>query len=1101
MHAHTPSGLQAPDTRQAPRQAEPRLLEPGQALERELAGGEAHAYRIRLTSGQYVRVGVEQKGVDVGISVSGPGGKRLARVDRDPAVGKESVFIIADSAGDYGVEVASTREGARPGRYEVRIEELRIATPADQRHAAAEKLYEEASLLRDQQAAEARKQAIKKYEESLPLWREVGDRRGEAYTLHELGYLNSVLNNLKEALDHYGRALPLWRELGDRVNEGATLGNAGLVHWKLGELTKALEYYNLALPLRRAVGDRVGEGSTLSNAGLIYHGLGDLDEALAHYKQALALRRETGDRAGEASTLTNIGEVHRRLGEMQKALDYYDQALPLWRATGNSGTEGLTLNNIGAVYAELGETQKALEYYGRALPLRRESGDRRGAAQTLHNVGKTHGWLGARERALDYLGQALTLFTDVGDRIGQATVLSSIGDVHVTSGEGRKALDNFGRALALRKETGDRHGEAVTLNSVGLAHARLGETQRALDSYDQALRLSRLLGDRAGEARVLLNLARAQRDSGDAAGARASIEAALDIIELTRSKLASRELRTSLLSSRQEYYELYVDLLMRLHGGQPSAGYDAAALRASERARARGLLETLVEARADIRRGADPILLERERQLQRQLSAKSERLTRLLSARADGEQGAAARREVEALLGEYKEVEAQIRARSPRYAALTQPAPLSLSEIQTQVLDPETLLLEYALGEERSYLWAVTSDSIKSFVLPPRSEIEAAARRVYDLLTARNRVVKFEEPAERAARVAEADAAFPREAGALARLLVGPAAEEIRGRRLLVVADGVLQYIPFAALPLPGPAARGAYVPLIAEHEVVSLPSVSALALLRRELAGRRVAPRTVAVLADPVFGEGDERVRLRTSARATPARADAAVGVRAAATRFDADLTRAVRFLAGGAGGSAFQIPRLPFTRREAEAIVALAPAPASMKAVDFAASREAALSPALGQYRYVHFATHAILNTEHPELSGIVLSLVDADGRYRDGFLMAHEIYNLDLPAELVVLSGCRTGLGREAKGEGLLSLTRGFMYAGGRRVVVSLWDVNDQSTAELMPRLYEGVIGRRRLSPAAALRRAQLALWKSRRWGAPYYWAAFVLHGEYR
>jgi CHAT domain-containing protein len=256
-----------------------------------------------------------------------------------------------------------------------------------------------------------------------------------------------------------------------------------------------------------------------------------------------------------------------------------------------------------------------------------------------------------------------------------------------------------------------------------------------------------------------------------------------------------------------------------------------------------------------------------------------------------------------------------------------------------------------------------------------------------------------------------------------------------------------------------------------------------------------------VAVLADPVFDRSDERVK---GGRSNGPSTQQAAGVEkrgVADTVIESKLTRSVKDLGSDDEGSLFPLPRLPFTRREAEAVVALTPAEQSEKALDFAANRAAATDPGLSQYRYVHFATHVIVDAVHPELSGLVLSLVDKDGKDLDGFLQAHEVYNLNLPAELIVLSACRTGLGKEVKGEGLLSLTRGFMYAGGARVLVSLWDVNDQSTAELMTQLYKEMLGKGHLSPAAALRQAQLLMWRSTRWQAPYYWAAFVLHGEYK
>ena len=179
---------------------------------------------------------------------------------------------------------------------------------------------------------------------------------------------------------------------------------------------------------------------------------------------------------------------------------------------------------------------------------------------------------------------------------------------------------------------------------------------------------------------------------------------------------------------------------------------------------------------------------------------------------------------------------------------------------------------------------------------------------------------------------------------------------------------------------------------------------------------------------------------------------------------------------------------------------ILAFVPEADSFKATGFAATRAAALNPALSQYRYLHFATHGLIDSERPGLSSLVLSLVDEAGKPQDGFLRAHEIYNLKFPAELVVLSACQTGLGKEVKGEGLMGLTRGFMYAGAARVVVSLWSVNDKATSELMTIFYRQML-KENQRPAAALRAAQIEMWKQKQWQAPYYWAAFVLQGEWR
>jgi CHAT domain-containing protein len=459
---------------------------------------------------------------------------------------------------------------------------------------------------------------------------------------------------------------------------------------------------------------------------------------------------------------------------------------------------------------------------------------------------------------------------------------------------------------------------------------------------------------------------------------------------------------------------------------------------------------------------------------------------------------AAVRRKIEGLLTQLDAIEAELKTQSPRYAALTQPAPLGLTEIQASVTDDSTLLLEYSLGEKRSYLWAMTATSFSSYELPSRAVIEAAARRCYELLTARNAYVKFETADEKRERVKKADAEYPKAAMALSEMLLGPVAGQLGRKRLLVVPDGALEYVPFAALTAPSQARAASprntrrstsFVPLMVQHEVTSIPSASTLAVLRRELQGRALAEKVVAVFADPVFDKTDERFTGHVS-RGTHRQAHPATAAEIA-TAGEQDLTRSSE------GGPDLQ--RLPYTRHEAEAILALAPSTARKAALGFDANRMTAMSEDLSNYRIIHFATHSFLDSTNPELSSIALSMLDRQGRPQEGFLRAHEVFNLKLDAELVVLSGCRTGLGKEVKGEGLYGMTRGFMYAGSKRVVVSLWDVQDQATARLMTDFYRGLLGSRRLRTAAALREAQIAIWREARWQAPYYWAGFILQGE--
>jgi CHAT domain-containing protein/Tfp pilus assembly protein PilF len=1098
----SPAQLAASERDAAPSAQESISLEPGRPIERELSGGQSHFYKIDMTSGQYLQVTVSQKGIDALVSLFTPDNKKICEVDREHVIeGSETVSAIAEAAGAYRIDVRSAENTAKPGRYEIKMESLRDATAEDKYRVAAESVFREAERL-ENGTLEAKRKSIEKYQESLDLYRRASARREEAETLNSIGVVYFSLGEIQKALEKFNEALPIGRAAGNRKVEAEILANIGVVYLSSGEMQKALEKFNEALPILKAAGDRNKEAANLVNIGSVYWSLGETQKALETYNEVLSIKRAVGDRTGEAIALNNLGTLYRSLGEMQKALEKFNETLSILKAAGDRNRVAMTLNNIGAIYRSLGELQKALEKYNEALPIMQAAGDRIGEATTLSNIGVVYRSSGEMRKALEKFNEALPIRRAVGDRIGEAATLNNIGFVYRSSGEMRKAMEKHNEALQILRAVGDRMGEAGVISSIGMVYLLSGEIQNALEKFNDALSIRHAIGDRYGEADSLLGVARAERKLGNLTQARQTIEQAIGIVESIRAGIRVQDLRTSYFASLQEYYESYIDILMEQHKQNPVAGADAMSFVVSERARARSLLELLTESRVDIRQGVDNSLLERERSLQRLLQLKAAAQFALLNRKHTPAQAEAAAKEIASITAEYEELRAQIRARSPRYAALTQPQPLGLAEIQQQVLDPDTLLLEYSLGDDASYLFVVSQTSITWRQLPKRAEVEAVTRRVRELLTA-PQPQPGDTEAKYQARIKEAREGYWPQAAELSRMLLGPVASQLGRKRLAIIADGALQYIPFAALPALSPEndegrnSGAEPQPLFVEHEIVSLPSASTLATLRRETAGRKPAEKSLAVLADPVFTDDDTRVRRDVG------KAGANEKTRSA----DSDemgvgflqMTRSGREtgVIGAEGG----FGRLLNTRREAAAISALVPERERMQALDFEASRTTALRPELGEYRIVHFATHGLLNNIHPELSGIVLSLVDTEGRQQDGFLRLQDIYNLKLPAELVALSACQTGLGKEIKGEGLIGLTRGFMYAGAPRVVASLWKVDDRATSELMKRFYQGLLGPEALSAAGALRQAQLSIWKQKQWRAPYYWAAFVLQGEWK
>ncbi|MEA5472356.1 CHAT domain-containing tetratricopeptide repeat protein [Spirulina sp. 06S082] len=837
---------------------------------------------------------------------------------------------------------------------------------------------------------------------------------------------------------------------------------------------EAIRKWEEALQIWQDSGDRENITLALNWLGLTYKNLGELDRALELYKQALPLFQELEDRHSQASTLMAIGQIYSTLGEYQIALDRYKKSLPLWQEVNYRTGEAANLNSIGLIYDQLGESEQALEYYQQVLAIAREVGNKKGEAAALNNLGLAYNNLGKEPESLQQYAKALQIWEVLQDDRAKAGTLNNIGFISAQNGENDKAIAQYEEVLSIWQTVGDRSGLASTLNNLGVVYSNKGELDRALTYYEKALSLRIAIGDRAKEALSRYRIALAQREKGNADIALEEIKIAVEIVESLRRNVDSQDLRTSFFASKQDYYELYIDLLMQLHQERPREGYDGRALEISERSRSRSLLDILAEGNANISSGGDPELLQRERQLQRQLDILEQRRIRIASGEYPLNRKIDINREVEILLKEYQSVQDLIRRTSPRYAALTQPQTLTLEEIQAQIRDRNTLLLEYFIGEKQSYLWAVTPDSIQSYTLPGRSEIKNAAFNFRQDLLRSNRPSGF--------------AQTQRTAIALSNLILVPVAEELKNKHLLIVSDDILHFIPFAAIAEPNleqknpllnipeeKATISQYQPLLEKHEIVNLPSVSTLAALRRQVRDRPTPAKTLIAIADPIFGNNDTRIAnsSRSSLELPP---DVAQFAREAELLFN----------------------RLPFTREEAEQILSLLPAEESDKAFGFQATRDFATSSQLQNYKIVHFATHGLFNSKNPHLSGLVFSLVDDRDRLLNGFLRLPEIFNLQFSADLVVLSACQTGLGDNIRGEGVIGLTRGFMYAGAARVAVSLWSVDDRGTAELMVRFYRGIL-EEKLEPAAALRSAQLQLWQSEQWRSPFFWAAFTLQGE--
>lgn len=795
------------------------------------------------------------------------------------------------------------------------------------------------------------------------------------------------------------KSAAIWRSLAEVDYEATAIEWLGQAHYYRGASFQEAEAdFRRALSLLRGRSP-VNEASLLNDIAMCRQKLGFPADALKNYAEADRLLEPLPEAAeNHASVLSNIGVLYCEMGDCDRAIAFHRRAIRILERS-NRSSLAVVYNSLATAYSALGDDEAALEIIERSRPIFKDAPNAADEASVLRNVGLLKIRLGRPDAARVDLDRALSL---AGDRAAvRADILSAICRAQVASKRQAADFPACDQALDAYRGTSDPRNEAYARQNRARAMEAMGKHSEAESDYRESVRIQRGIGDTAGLSAALAALAKLDLQRGRNLEALQSAREATDLSESLRARVATESLRTSLFASKQEAYDAYIEALVRTGAG---AG---AAFEVAERRRARTLLDLLGEARLKIRSGISPDLAD----------AEDRAMGRLRYLAQTGRQTD----QLDEALREYQEIEARIRNADPRYAQLLNPAPPKLADIQSQ-LERGEALVEYSLGEARSYVWVVTRTDIGMRDIAPRRQLEEEVRRLRAVLN---------HQGNPAAAVA-----------ALRRDIIAPIASLVSGMTLAIAPDGALEYVPFALLT---PA-----------NEIAVLPSATSVAMHRLNLMNRTPASRPAVVFADPVFDVRAPGPRLRS----------------------------------------------LPYTLREAERISQLAPASRAFKGG--AATREAFLNRSNAQYRIVHVATHALVDTRRPELSYIALSQTRPDGRLQDGAVRLYEIFNLNLPAELVVLSACSTADGKEMRGEGLVGLTQGFLFAGARAVLVTLWPVDDEGSSVFMKEFYSRLLGPEKPRPVAALRAAQRAMRTDpvlKRFSDPYYWAAFELQGDWR
>ena len=1068
----------------APQVLQASTLALGVSVERELAAGAKDEYELRLEAGWYLELTVDQSDLDVAVMLAGSDGSTLVAVNdpghRDRA---ERLAVITATAGTHRLMIAPASPQATAGRYRVVLRQLRPVGPGDEDRVAAERLFAEGRILSQpgsaawERAAEIYQQALARWqsaedtsgevralvelgvteyeahsskaidwsERALALARRIGDEEGRARALLNLGRLHSS-DDVQTALENYLEALDLWKRLGNADGAGNTLLAIGMAQLQLHQQDAALSSLQQAIPLLHQAEALGREASALVTLNGIYFTNGEIGEALRYVNQALTLSREVKAPTAEASALYNLSNIQKLRGELQQALESLEDALEINRRLGQREGEFSTLGALGSVYLDLGDLDKAREKYEQAFELGRNlEGMASKRARLLNNIGLNLYRQNQRELALDYFQRALALSLELQDSDGIAAALHNLGVAEVALGSPHEGFKALRQALELRQGKAP-YPWAQTLRELGTAYARLGDPQAAACSFQESLTIGRQIGGPAVIAETLYRWALLDREQGRLEDALNRIKQAVELVESLRSRVEIDALRTSFFASKRDYYELYIDLLMRLHQRYPGDPYQFEALAVSERARARGLLDLLVEGRIDLHQGITPELRQQEKDV-------SSRLSWLLTQLAQAAPDASARvsEQLNQVEAEMSQLESQVREQYPQYAEVRYPTTLDVEGIR-QLVDSDMALLEYLVGRDGSVLFVITREGLTSYSLPSARDLSLLVQELRALI---------ERPSE--LEISE----FRRLASRLYQLLLGPAEEILAHKRSLVIApDGPLYSFPFEVLLTDEIASRGRPFPdlpyLLREHAISYIPSASVLEGLRMSEAEDRLGQRAklFVAFANPLSGimqtsPPADRLR-RAEGRSFPPLAYSEEEVTAIAKLFEKD---------------------------EVELYVG-----------ENATKRNVLGNPLVEQARRVHFATHGFVDEVHPERSSLVLTPSAGE----DGYLSVAEIFNMKLRADLLVLSACQTGRGKEVEGEGILGLMRAFLYAGAKSLVVSLWPVVDRPTAALMQEFYRSLDTAG--GKAEALRQAKLDMIRAGQ-SNPYLWAPFVLFGDPR
>ena len=858
------------------------------------------------------------------------------------------------------------------------------------------------------------------------------------------------------ALSLATEALTRSRELAYRNGEAESQTQLADAYFELDRREEAGASNEHALRIYQELQDKHGEAYALVMQGDLLMMSDRAAEASVAFKKAEVMWRELGDPIELATALVDQNFLAIRQGQWQNALVLLDEAQTLLvEKEAEPYLAAKIANSFGEIYEAYGQLDTALSYFRESLSHFRDvAHDVKGTITAGIKVGRVQASLGNFDEARQQVEQSLAAAVPTDNALTIGSCHEDLGRVWLQAGSYDPARLEFLNAISYYTKSNIDWPLARATMYLGQTEQLLGNLDAAGAAYEKALRFFSKNSDYTNEAALRFGLGKLALQQGRLDKAAADLRRSIELTERLRENASSKELRSSFLHSVHDRYETYVEWMMTRYARDRNQQYTVEAFEAAESGRARALLDSLYGYQRELRQPSDPLLLLEEEKLQKREQQLVDERDRLLSFGSTEKDKLDVDQRLRDVRAQIETLEARIHS-SAKFNDLLRPTPLSYERIRTEITDSETSLLSYSLGNAKSFAWIVTKDGLSTYVLTNKKTIEDAANKLIELL--KRPLTTDSEQSQLQTAIDE-----------VSRLVVEPLSAKLQTSRLIVVADGILQYVPFQILKTSATAQE----PMISRFDIVDAPSASALAIVRRERMRRQPGSKLLVGFGDAVFSADYAPQPIKADINASEERSKAT-------SRFR-------------------DLPRLFNAKRELRAIGEMAGGESAFY-VEYNATREQFMNVDLSQFRILHVVTHGVLDDRQPELSGLVLSLIDGNAHPIDGFVSLADIYKLRAPVDLVVLSACHTALGQKLRGEGLIGLTRGFMYAGASGVVASLWKVDDHATAELMKYFYSNML-QRGMGPATALRAAQNQIRSQPKWSSPYYWAGFTFQGDY-